>query len=497
VDYHPEPIPTAAVRLSSEILELTERLAKNTHDVWARQRFAEGWTVGPRRDDQAKQHPGLVPYEQLTESEKEYDRGTAIETLKAVMSLGYRIEKNGTGGSKQPIRASTSASGPAGAAASSKDALLPWDPATLEEETSCRPAFRHPQVEAIRRRVEMFNGDAAELRKSHPGASIQSKRYLLSEAEEATAPAAAKAVLERYAVADQLAMRFRRKSSHAFRDLFIGAFLAMAVFEFAGHGFHDEASHVARPILLSLYLVLWGVAVLRWSVAWSGDYQERHLDYRALAEGLRVQFFWRLLGIPDRVEDHYLDQQRSELEWIRYALRKWRALDDAAFPPAGPESNEFLALARQRWVKGQFDYFTRAAPAEEKKGRKCRRDGKVFFAVNVVAVVALLVIPLAEKAFAHDESGHIAFEIAEGLTFVVAGLALVVAALRIAYAEKMAFAEHAKEYEAIRQLCANAEARLADGESLDPFRELGREALSENGDWLLTHRERPLEVPIP
>jgi hypothetical protein len=321
VDYHPEPIPTAGVRLSPEILELTERLAKNTHDIWARQRLAEGWRPGPQRDDQAKQHPGLVPYEQLAESEKEYDRGTALETLKAVISLGYRIEPDGaaakSGHKSFTIPIPTGPALGAAPATSSEAALLPWDPAALAEGADGGPAVRHPQAEAIRRRVELFNTDAAQLRRTHPRAAIQSKRYLLSEAEEASVPPAAKAVLERYAVADQLAMRYRRKSSHAFRDLFVAAFLAMTAFEYAGHGYHGGAGHLARPVLFGLYLLLWAVAAIRWSVAWAGDYQNRHLDYRALAEGLRVQFFWRLLGIADPVEDHYLAQQRSELEWIR------------------------------------------------------------------------------------------------------------------------------------------------------------------------------------
>jgi tetratricopeptide (TPR) repeat protein len=94
VPYRPQPIPTASQQLSPELRELTEQLAKNTHDVWARQRLADGWTFGPRRDDAAKEHPGLVPYEQLAESERKYDRNTAMETLKAVVALGYRIEKD-------------------------------------------------------------------------------------------------------------------------------------------------------------------------------------------------------------------------------------------------------------------------------------------------------------------------------------------------------------------------------------------------------------------
>ena len=94
MEYRPKPIPTEGVTLSSDILELTELLARNAHEIWAQQRLAEGWTYGVRRDDAAKQHPGLVPYENLPESEKEYDRNAALETLKAILTLGYRIEKN-------------------------------------------------------------------------------------------------------------------------------------------------------------------------------------------------------------------------------------------------------------------------------------------------------------------------------------------------------------------------------------------------------------------
>jgi len=90
--YDPNPIDTSRVRLSDELVALTERLAANTHDVWAKQRIAEGWTYGPKRDDATKQNPDLVPYSALPESEKEYDRQTAMQTLKAIVALGYRID---------------------------------------------------------------------------------------------------------------------------------------------------------------------------------------------------------------------------------------------------------------------------------------------------------------------------------------------------------------------------------------------------------------------
>ena len=93
VDYRPAPRDTSGVRLPPDIVELTELLARNTHENWARQRLADGWRYGPKRDDAKKEHPSLVPYESLSESEKEYDRRTAMETLKTIVALGYRIAK--------------------------------------------------------------------------------------------------------------------------------------------------------------------------------------------------------------------------------------------------------------------------------------------------------------------------------------------------------------------------------------------------------------------
>ena len=93
MQYKPEPLDTSNVTLPPDVLELRERLARNTHDVWARERMAQGWTWGPRRDDENKQHPCLVPYEELSDSERDYDRNTAMETLKAICAAGYQIVK--------------------------------------------------------------------------------------------------------------------------------------------------------------------------------------------------------------------------------------------------------------------------------------------------------------------------------------------------------------------------------------------------------------------
>jgi ryanodine receptor 2 len=91
--YQPKPINTTAVRLPDYLIELTEKLAENNHDHWAQKRIDEGWTYGPNRDDTKKTHPDLVPYAELPESEKDYDRITAMEALKTIIALGFKIER--------------------------------------------------------------------------------------------------------------------------------------------------------------------------------------------------------------------------------------------------------------------------------------------------------------------------------------------------------------------------------------------------------------------
>lgn len=93
--YIPKPEDTAAVTLPEEILALCEQMARNTHEVWAASRMAEGWTYGPRRDDALRQHPCLVPYEELSEEEKAYDRATSQEALRFILKMGYRITREG------------------------------------------------------------------------------------------------------------------------------------------------------------------------------------------------------------------------------------------------------------------------------------------------------------------------------------------------------------------------------------------------------------------
>jgi hypothetical protein len=90
--YDPHPPNHADIEIPLDLLGLVEQLAEASHDTWARQRLDEGWRYGPLRDDEKKEHPGLVPYQELSESEKEYDRKISLGIIKTILAWGYRLE---------------------------------------------------------------------------------------------------------------------------------------------------------------------------------------------------------------------------------------------------------------------------------------------------------------------------------------------------------------------------------------------------------------------
>lgn len=91
--YTPQPLDVSDVKLPKDLELLVEKMSKNVHEVWAESRIKQGWKYGRQRNDELKTHPCLVPYEELPEEEKEYDRNTSIGTLKLIMKLGFKIIK--------------------------------------------------------------------------------------------------------------------------------------------------------------------------------------------------------------------------------------------------------------------------------------------------------------------------------------------------------------------------------------------------------------------
>ena len=93
-NYVPQPMDTKDIQLPKDLNVLVEQMAKNVHEVWAQSRMEQGWTYGADRSNVLKQHPCLVPYEELPEVEKAYDRDTALGTLRLICKLGFKISKD-------------------------------------------------------------------------------------------------------------------------------------------------------------------------------------------------------------------------------------------------------------------------------------------------------------------------------------------------------------------------------------------------------------------
>ncbi len=89
--YKPKIVDTSSIELPEQLMLLAEQMAENVHEIWAATRIEQGWIYGPERNDALKHHPCLVPYSELPESEKVYDRNTSIETLKFILAKGWKI----------------------------------------------------------------------------------------------------------------------------------------------------------------------------------------------------------------------------------------------------------------------------------------------------------------------------------------------------------------------------------------------------------------------
>ena len=380
-------------------------------------------------------------------------------------------------------------------------------------ESDLEPSVVQKRFERIFARIDEYNRDQQQLARRLL-ASPESQRDALLPDELAgnLAPDLA-SIRDHYIRADALASEFQRKTRVAQQVLFLGVFLAVVAF-----GLYAHVKPMQTPWMVLCYLVALGVTYVFWYIfvgrsddekhtpwvervltvifRWirRGDYQNKHLDYRALAEGLRIQFYWRLANLEDRVEDHYLSKHRTELDWIRIALQNWRLIDHQPATSTGSQphstGSDSLAGVLTHWVNGQREYFIKMVHRDDAKLTRSERFVRIFLLLGIaIAIASIFVL-------------HHLNEWGEGLLLVAAGLAPVTAALIHNYAEKQALSEHIKQYERMSILFANAGKRI--GESIEAgdstlaqkqLRDLGKEALNESADWVLLHRERPLEVP--
>ena len=422
--------------------------------------------------------------------------------------------------------------------------------------------------------MEGFNRDAVQHEAMLNEKSAQSLQYLFPAQPKDAPPLAqslpegARPTLRSYAIADTLAIYFAQLTSKTLDRVFASVVIAALCFNLfhslphphppqpagehaalptlmsealaagetahaAPHGAvkpahgkatevaHGETAHNATdslalvPWFLLLYLGIIGFNVLSHRRAQRHDYQNKHQDYRALAEGLRVQIFWRMAGLNDAVAEHYLGKQRGELEWIRNALRVWDisasaentsdiASEDSASDPQ--QLGADLARVRANWVEDQSKYYAHKARHEHEELEADERRIERLLGVSVIVTILLaltLTVPILAPIPALIALKHwVEIPLVHGLIMILIIMLAVCAGLLHGYNQQKARSEHAKQFGRMSVLFDTANRRLemllAEGRNeaaQSLIRELGREALLENGDWVLLHRERPLEVP--
>jgi hypothetical protein len=223
--------------------------------------------------------------------------------------------------------------------------------------------------------------------------------------------------------------------------------------------------YVKLALLMLAFLVFWFVR--------TKDYQNRYQDYRAISEALRVQAVWTAIGIEESIEESYLPMQQTDLQWIRNALRTihfldWRSLGTSC---------DFAVV--EFWVTDQHGYYVKSSKREASARKRIEISAGVFGAV----VFKDLELP--------RRSGVLISEYAAFFTLFVAIL--------MSYTRTRAHSENANRYQRMFFVFDRAKTLLERAKGQDErvqviARELGREALGEHAEWLLSQRERPIAL---
>jgi hypothetical protein len=308
---------------------------------------------------------------------------------------------------------------------------------------------------------------------------------LLESAPELELPLGARTISEQHRTADWLAIHFQKRISAG-----LIAMHSMAVF--IGMVFIIYSEFDGLDFLVNIFLLafVFGYALFR--LGERRQWHRKHLDYRALAEGLRVQFYWSLAGVIDVQSaefayDNFLQKQDVDLEWIRHVMRNVslaRSRDNVA-------RQEWLDWVIEQWVGDEAGQSGQLAYYKRKEAEKAARFKRTTYLGKVALWVGILIAVMLAAA------GTVMTDMQRNILLVLMGTFPLIAGVRDAYSHKKAEKELIKQYRFMRGVLANAR-RLLDSSDDPAFRRrvlkaLGTAALEEDAEWILMHRERPLE----
>lgn len=351
----------------------------------------------------------------------------------------------------------------------------------LTGDPDCPRSERIPdKYVRIFRATAEFNRDAREI-EPQPGQSLHAgpmrQRW----------PQSIRGIERAFLVADELANFFQRRLNFALRGTYLLAVLMGGVY--VGYSTVPD-----QPALLYAFLGLFGAGLLLYGWARRGAWHRKYLDCRVLAEGLRVQYFWAVAGVGREsdgrfVLESFLQKQDPDLGWIRHVMRDVD-LEVGLNEESGRTGVDF-AIAN--WIGdparsdggGQVNYYRTQAHKRWRLHRLTERIGAVCLWSGIAIAIFLAA------------SGGLVPPRAHTVLLLLLGLLPLIAAVRAAYSHKRADKELIKQYRFMERAFRNAHRRLAAAATLDEQREvlrvLGNAALDEHAEWILMHRERPLE----
>ena len=307
---------------------------------------------------------------------------------------------------------------------------------------------------------------------------------LIANIPESDLPHGAGTIDKLFRAADWLAIRYQRRTLMVLRIVHVLAFLM-------GLSFILYSDLWTERSLMTLFLLCFSAAAGTQLLARRRSWYRKYLDYRTLAEGLRVQFYWAVAGVvSDDVarfsHDNYLEAQDAELGWIRNVMRV-AGLESGANPK---KSSAGLAIAERDWIGargqgGQLDYFLSKLRQRSQHHRITERLGLLSLTVSALVVSAAVLL-----------DGFLSPDM-NSLLITIMGAMLLIFGVRHAYAHSTAEKEIIRQFEFMARIYGNARYRLSRTDDAEEKRQilraLGQSALSEHAQWIMMHRERSVD----
>ena len=339
------------------------------------------------------------------------------------------------------------------------------------------------EYEIMLHRLQDFGQD-----KERYGTKIEKEGSdFLSDAKEFEIPTGIGAISKQYQAADWLAIHFQKRVS---RGLIATHSLAVLM----GLAFILYSEFDGLEILVWVFLLAFLTGFVLFKIGEQRQWHRKYLDYRALAEGLRVQLYWSLAGVIDVCStefayDNFLQKQDVDLGWIRHVMR------NASLSRSGSQDppKEWVDWVIEQWVGtgtgpgggGQLSYYRTKGAEKSDRFRRTTRLGRLSLWAGISIAVVLVIMGTEMTGFQRP------------VLLVFMGILPLMAGIRDAYSHKKAEKELIKQYRFMQGIFANARRLLDSSDDIEfrrrVLRALGNAALEEDAEWILMHRERPLE----